>query len=95
MLLHTINKSPYDHRALRSCIQFCSAGDAIVLLEDGVYGVTHQDLQQSALEDIKLFAVQADLLARGLPDPQTERIQIITYDTFVALCVDYPRIKSW
>ena len=38
MLLHTVNKSPFTDNSLQSCIRCCQAGQAILLIEDGVYG---------------------------------------------------------
>ncbi|MDO8270713.1 MAG: sulfurtransferase complex subunit TusB [Gammaproteobacteria bacterium] len=35
--LHTVNKSAYGSDALASCLRVARSGDAILLLEDGVY----------------------------------------------------------
>jgi len=36
--LHTVNKSPFATGALVSCLNHCKDGDAILMIEDGVYG---------------------------------------------------------
>ncbi len=36
--LHTVNKSPFATQALLSCLNHAKAGDAVLLIEDGVYG---------------------------------------------------------
>ena len=36
--LHTVNKSPYERNALKSCLDHVTAGDRILLIEDGVLG---------------------------------------------------------
>ncbi len=35
--LHTVNKSPFSSEALASCLRVVWPGDAILLMEDGVY----------------------------------------------------------
>ena len=66
MILHTVNKSPQSHRALASCLQFLNAGEAIVLLEDGVYaGMSGVDHGLGKL-DGNVYALTADVEARGL-----------------------------
>ena len=35
--LHTVNKSPFSSEALASCLRVVRPGDAILLMEDGVY----------------------------------------------------------
>ena len=36
--LHTVNKSPFGNGTLLSCLNHCKPGDAVLLIEDGVYG---------------------------------------------------------
>ena len=36
-MLHTVNKSPFDHNSLESCLKFARKGSAVLLIEDGVY----------------------------------------------------------
>ena len=36
--LHTVNKSPFTTQALLSCLNHAKAGDAVLMIEDGVYG---------------------------------------------------------
>ena len=37
-LLHTVNKSPFETNSLHSCVAHSRSGDAILLMEDAVYG---------------------------------------------------------
>ena len=87
-MLHTVNKSPFTHTSLESCLRFINAGDAILLLEDGVYaaarGTRRSALVEQALQSAPVYAMQADLKARGLSD-LIEGIQVVDYDTFVEL----------
>ena len=97
MLLHTVNKSPFSHQSLASCAQFCTSGDAVVLLEDGVYAINHVELEKLIKSHIEIFAIKIDLAARGLTKQydQDDKIQTISYEAFVDLCVKYPKQKNW
>lgn len=95
MLLHTINKSPYSHRSLESCISVCRKQDAILLIEDAVYGIDHPLLAKA--HGYSLYALEPDLVARGLHSKYAGQKQIkkVSYDEFVNLCIQYPKQKNW
>ena len=95
MLIHTINKSPYSHSSLQKCLDFCLDDDAIVFLEDGVYALTHKAL--ASVSNTPLYAIEADITARGLTETyqNQDRVQVISYEDFVALCIEYPKLKNW
>lgn len=88
------------HKSLQTCSQFCAAGDAIVLLEDGVYALSHVAIGTLLQSGVRLFALEADVLARGLKNTniwrtEASQVQMIDYDQFVALCVEFPTQKNW
>jgi tRNA 2-thiouridine synthesizing protein B len=95
VLLHTINKSPYSHHAFASCIQFCQKEDAIILIEDAVYGVGHSLFID--LQEYSIYALEADLIARGLKTKYEAQslIKTISYEVFVDLCIEFPKQKNW
>lgn len=94
--LHTVNKSPFAHQALASCLRACQTGDAILLLEDGVIGaLPHSLILQESARDIDIYALEADLLARGLLSRISPNIQVISYDDFVALACTHKNSISW
>ena len=95
MLLHTINKSPYRHQAFESCIKFCREQDAILLIEDAVYGVDHPLLLE--IPHVAIYALDADLIARGLTSKYADQKQVTTasYEDFVSLCIKYTKQKNW
>ena len=95
MLLHTINQSPFSSLSLKSCEKFSIVGDAVVFLENGVYALVHPNLKLLIQADLKLFALQADILARGLQQRCPDTVKIISYLQFVELCVQYPKQKAW
>lgn len=98
--LHTINRSPYSHEALQSCLRVAVAGSAIVLYEDGVYAAVKCTqvamLLQQALDKHEVYALQPDMQARGI-DPQQllPGIMIIGYPEFVELSVQRNKVQAW
>ena len=36
MMLHTVNKSPFERNALESCLRLAASGSSVLLIEDGV-----------------------------------------------------------
>ena len=97
MILHTLNKSP-DHPALNRCAGFISAGDCLVLLEDGVYCAVTSDssiLNNLLLRHIPVFCLQADVEARGLLNRLNPAVQLIDYEGFVTLSTEQTKSKRW
>jgi tRNA 2-thiouridine synthesizing protein B len=98
--LHTINKSPYAHNTLTSCIKICAECDGILLLEDGVFGATPStpeadELQNLIQRGVKVFALINDVKARGLEEKLAQNIKLIDYNTFVQLTLDHRCVQSW
>lgn len=88
------------HKSLLTCSQFCTTGDAILLLEDGVYALSHVAIGALLQSGIRLFAIEADVSARGLKNTniwrtEASQVQMINYDQFVELCVEFPTQKNW
>lgn len=100
MLLHTVNKSPESHSALRDCLQVIGDSDALLLLEDGVYGIAtgsilSEQLPQLRARGISVYVLQEDLACRGLFASLPEGIEAIGYDTFVTLAAGHTATQSW
>lgn len=98
--LHTVNKSPFSHTTLASCMAVCSTADAIVLLEDGVIGAMANSpcaeaLDTLAEQGVKIYALLGDVQARGLTTRLSGRITPIDYPEFVQLSTSYQRVLSW
>ena len=87
-MLHTVNKSPYANSSLESCLRFVREGDVILLLEDGVYaaaaGTSKSHLVEDALANHRVYAIRADVKARGLTD-LIEGLTLADYSDFVKL----------
>lgn len=83
-----------------SCIKICSKNDAILLLEDGVFGAIDSSpgsvqLQELMATGTRVFAIRADVSARGLTEKLLLSITQIDYDNFVQLTIDHQCIQSW
>ena len=95
-LLHTVNQSPFHRNTLAECLHCYREGDAILLLENGVYGALASQPLAEPLGGKTCYAIRADLEARGLLAlPLIEGISLIDYDEFVGLTVTYPVVNSW
>lgn len=87
-MVHIVNKSPYKYRHLDSCLRIAQPDDPIMLIEDGVYaaisGSCVETLLKNALKTHPIYAIQADLKARGV-DRIVKGIQVCDYNCFVTL----------
>ena len=96
-MLYMVNKSPLMFGNLKSALRIAPAGEPILLYEDGVYaavkGAASEDLVRQALEQRPVYAVRADLEARGLT-ALVDGIQVVDYDGFVQL-VEQHHVVPW
>ena len=96
-MLHTINKSPFQNSALENCLRLARDGDVILLLEDGVYaaavGTVKSSLIEQAVRRHAVYAIEADLKARGL-DKLIKQVHIASYGDFVDLVEKHP-VHAW
>jgi tRNA 2-thiouridine synthesizing protein B len=98
--LHTVNKSPFTHETLASCLAVCTTSDSILLLEDGVYGALANSpcanqITARCAEGVKLFALEDDVQARGLREKLSPEIQLTDYKGFVELSLEHRCVQSW
>jgi tRNA 2-thiouridine synthesizing protein B len=97
--LHTVNKSPFETGALLSCLNHCKPGDAVVLIEDGVYGAlgasSVADPVRAATSDVAVFALDGDVKARGIGGKLIDEVETVDYGGFVDLVVEYDRTLAW
>ena len=91
-MLYMVNKSPLMHKNLETCLRIAPPNEPILLYEDGVYAVTPgtraEALLTEALQTHSVYALRADLEARGLQQ-HVEGVQVVDYDGFVALVEEY------
>ncbi len=100
MMLHTVNKSPFEKDSLNACLRLAKAGSAILLIEDGVYaaikGTAVEDKVKAAVGDKKVFALGPDIKARGLDEGQViDGITVVDYSGFVDLAAENDKVQAW
>ena len=98
--LHTVNKSPFATQALVSCLNHAKAGDAVLMIEDGVYGgLSGTGLTEIIAEigkNVSLYVLSPDLAARGLdPKRLIDGCEGVDYAGFVELVTQHDRTQSW
>src|SRR3989304_5287975 len=96
-MLFTVNKSPYLSGNLETCLRLAPAGAPLVLYEDGVYaavaGIRVEGLVLRALAQHPVYAVEADLKARGI-ERLIEGGRGMHYAGFVELVEQHP-VVPW
>jgi tRNA 2-thiouridine synthesizing protein B len=97
MMLYTVNNSTITTDDLNSLLLIAPSGSPILLYEDGIYsaaaGTRHADNMKVALQSHPVYALEADLAARGINN-LIEGIQVINYDGFVEL-VEQHNVIPW
>ncbi|SDD12027.1 sulfurtransferase complex subunit TusB [Ruegeria marina] len=98
--LHTVNKSPFGNTALSSCLGHCLTGDAVLLIEDAVYGALDGSAMASEVKarmgEVALYVLEGDLKARGIDAGKLiSGAQPVGYDGFVDLVTEHDRTQSW
>ncbi|BBB26224.1 sulfurtransferase complex subunit TusB [Amphritea japonica] len=96
MTLHTINKTPTESGALKDCLASLSDGDALLLIENGVYAAMpgYAELFTRLPASIQCYLLEEDASARGLKALNPD-FGIIDYDGFVTLSCRYTKVLSW
>ena len=84
--LHIVNKAD----ALADCLPLLADGDALLLIEDGVYAAcTAIDTPATC------HALADDLEARGLTGRIETSVEILSYDGFVDLVERHQPVVTW
>jgi tRNA 2-thiouridine synthesizing protein B len=99
-ILHTINKSPFERRALVACLRVAQPGAGVLLIEDGVYAARHgtkvADTVAEAMHSLSFYALGPDLQARGImPEQLVNGVTIVDYGGFVDLTIEYHCVQAW
>ncbi|MDH5230627.1 MAG: sulfurtransferase complex subunit TusB [Gammaproteobacteria bacterium] len=99
MILHTVNKSPFEKNSLERCIESAKDGAAILLIEDGVYGAlnntAYSDMAQNAMKTVKIYALAPDVQARGVGDRVLDGVELVDYNGFVDLAESHSKVQAW
>lgn len=99
-ILHLVYRSPGETLALAQCLNRVSEGDALLLLESGVYGVLKAakfaPRLTEAMPTIRIYALDPDLAARGIAtDEILAGVGLVDYAGFVELSLLHNPIVSW
>jgi len=99
-ILHTVNKSPFEHKTLELCLQIINSHHSLLLIEDGVYAALidnpySEQLEQLQTQGLSIYALRDDLNSRGLDINLIKGIAAISMDDFVALCSNHTKTQSW
>lgn len=99
-ILHTVNKSPFEKSAFKSCLDHAKSGDAVLLIEDGVYAATTGTAAAKQIADrngeVALYALGADLEARGISEGSVlEGVSVVDYGGFVDLVAEHDVSQAW
>lgn len=99
-ILHTVNKSPFEKSTFKSCLDHARSGDAVLLIEDGVYAATSGTAAAKLIAgrngEVALYALGADLAARGISKRSViEGISVVDYGGFVDLVTEHDVSQAW
>jgi tRNA 2-thiouridine synthesizing protein B len=96
--LHIVSSSPFDSNAFSSALKTASQGDAILLIENGVYAAVDalqiDNLMSGAMSDVTHYVLTEDVDARALPRLRNN-IAKVDYAGFVALVCQHHNSVSW
>lgn len=98
--LHTVNKSPFSNQTLLSCLGHAKDGDAILMIEDAVYGAasgTGLSEAMAAREGaVSLYVLAPDLAARGIDASRLiGGVKPVDYAKFVDLAASHDLNQAW
>ncbi len=98
--LHTVNKSPFMTQSLVSCLNHCKEGDAVLMIEDGIYGGLGQGqmapLVQEMGKKVSLYVLMPDVAARGVDAARLlDGVEGVDYAGFVELVTKHDRTQAW
>ncbi|MGB1238011.1 MAG: sulfurtransferase complex subunit TusB [Pseudomonadales bacterium] len=95
--LHILNKGLNAHELYQACYNSLSPQDSILLIENAVSACCDKQNAQLLAVPVQVYALEADLHARGLEAQAREECAIkVTDDAgFVVLCTQHTKTLSW
>ena len=99
MQLHTVKSSPLTDTSLAQCLNYLGERAGLLLMQDAVTAAIDGHPWRSRLAQLadkhKLYVLQEDLVARGIPDRVSAPFEVIDSARFVSLCLEYDAVQSW
>ena len=94
--LHIVNRAASSSHALQQCLDLASPGDAVLLIEDGVYSALPRIFSGIDLTSgVTVSVLATDVDARGLEGRLTAAVASVDYDGFVTLTEQHNPVMSW
>ncbi len=98
--LHTVNKSPFMNQSLISCLNHCKEGDAVLMIEDGIYGGLAGSQMSPIVEEmgkkVSLYVLTPDMAARGVDMSRLiDGVEGVDYTGFVELVAKHDLTQAW
>ena len=98
--LHLVGRSPHESACLAQCLARAGEGDAVLLLEGGVYAALKDAepawLLREAMGRLAVYALEPDLAARGVAAGDcVEGLALVDYAGFVELSLRHAPALSW
>ncbi len=99
-MLHTVNKSPFERTTFESCLDHALEGDAVLLIEDGVYAAVKDTAASQRIKSrtgkVAFYVLGPDLAARGLGNGLlAEGVEVVDYGGFVDLVAGHEVAQAW
>ena len=95
-MLHLVNKSPYENGNLNRASSIMNDGDALLLIEDAVYGAVKAGKASAMLDGCTVSVLGPDLAARGISeDKLADGVNVVDYAGFVELVEASDKVQSW
>jgi tRNA 2-thiouridine synthesizing protein B len=101
MILHIINKSPYQSNIFNNClemIQHSSTMNNLLLIEEAVIAGIENTLYANNLQklvNMQIYILANDLKARGLDTKIPSAFKPIDHKQFVQLVIEHEKTVSW
>lgn len=82
---------------LATLCRLVAKGDALLLLQDGILCALEHTaaLDQLLTTDATVCVLQEDVIARGLIEKISAKVQLINYNGFVRLSENHPQQMAW
>ena len=96
-MLHSVTRSPFQSQSLAQCLQFICPGDEILLLEDAVIVALSKNIYFDLIKNIgvKIYLLEADIIARGLQGKCNKYFHVVDYKGFVLLTEQHDKHMKW
>ncbi len=96
-VLHVLCRSSSNREVWNRCLERMTGGDALLMVADAVYAVDRwMLLEPFAAKDIELYVLLPDMLARGVgKEGPPASVELIDFEGFVDLTLDYQRVLTW